>query len=175
MNSIRNFSVFFALLMLAGCGFSPIYGSFGNNAGVSAELNNVMIANIPNRDGQMLRNHLIDRMYHNGRPSSPTSTLEINLRSNEISLGLQKDATTSRQEYNLTATYVLKDKNSRELTRGTARSIVSYNKLDPQYGTLASRHNASERAVKEVSEQIINRISLYFAEKAGKSTDQDTN
>lgn len=168
MKTLRKISIAFALLALSGCGFSPIYGSFGNDADVSAKLNNVEISNISNREGQVLRNLLIDRMYHNGRPENTTSILEISLKSNEISLGLQKDATTSRQEHNLTATYVLKDKNGNELTRGTARSIVSYNKLDPQYGTLASKQNASDRAIKEVSEQIINRISLYFAEKAGE-------
>ena len=163
---LKNYSVALALFVLTGCGFSPIYGSFSNNPKISADMNNVAIANIPEHEGQMLRNYLIDRMYHKGRPENPTTTLEIILKSSEISLGLQKDATTSRQEYNLTANYTLKDKSARTLASGTARSIVSYNKLDAQYGTLASRKNASERAVKEVSEQIINRISLYFAEKA---------
>lgn len=173
MKSFNKHLVILSFLALAGCGFRPIYGSFEDRQQVAGALNNVAIANIADREGQMLRNHLIDRMYHNGRPQNPSATLEIRLSSSEISMGIQKDATTARQEYNLSANYVLKDNNGKELTKGIARSIVSYNKLDAQYGTLASKQNASDRAVKEVGEQIINRISLYFAEKASLQSEDE--
>lgn len=152
-----------ALLMLAGCGFQPVYGDLGSSqSSVAAELNRVAIANIPDRQGQVLRNRLIDRFYHAGRPKDPAYTLTVALRSYEVDLGIQKDATASRRQYDLYADYVLTDKTGTELHKGTARSIVSYNKLSAQYGTLASRENAVERALQEVGEQITNRVSLYF-------------
>ncbi len=155
--------VFF--LLLSGCGFSPVYGSHDGNTPVATELNNVSIANIPNRQGQILRNHLIDRMYFDGRPKQPASTLEVTLRRNEYDLGIQKDATASRRVLNLWADYVLKDNEGKALLKGKAHSVVSFSKLRAQYGTLAAQENAQNRALNEVSEQIVNRLSVYFAEK----------
>ena len=152
-------------LLLAGCGFSPVYGSHGRNEPVSEALNSVSVANIPDRQGQVLRNHLIDRMYFKGRPEKPASALEVTLRSNEYDLGIQKDATASRRVLNLWADYVLRANDGKELIKGKAHSSVSYSKLEAQYGTLAAKENAQKRAINEVGEQIVNRLSVYFAEK----------
>jgi LPS-assembly lipoprotein len=152
-------------LLLAACGFSPIYMSHGSNEPVAKALNNVEIASIPDRQGQMLRNHLIDRMYTSGRPAHPVATLEVKLRSTETDVGTQKDATTVRRELSLWADYVLKSPGGEELAKSTAHSVVGFSKLDEQYGTVAAERNAYERAINEVGEQIVNRVSLYYAEK----------
>lgn len=152
-------------LLLTACGFSPIYASHGDGSTpVDKSLGNVAIANIPDRNGQLLRNHLIDRMYFSGRPSHPTTILEVTLRSTENDLGIQKDSTASRRELNMWADYVLRDHDGKNLLKGSAHSTVSTSKLDAQYGTLAAQRNAQERAIREVGEQIVGRLSLYFAE-----------
>lgn len=155
-----------ALFFLSACGFSPIYGSHGSNAPVAEELSNVAIANIPDRNGQFLRNHLIDRIYFSGRPEKPTTSLKVLLRSTETDLGIQKDATASRRELNLWANYTLTDLVGNELLKGVAHSAVGYSKLDAQYGTLSAKENANERAIHEIGEQIVNRLGLYFAERS---------
>ena len=154
-------------LLSAGCGFSPIYGAHGQGDNpVARELSNVYIENIPDSDGQFLRNKLIDRLYFNGRPAHPAARLAITLQSSENAMGVQKDATISRSQLVMGATYVLRDNDGRELFKGLARSLASYSKLDAQYGTLAAQRNAFERALGEISEQIVNRLSLYYAQKA---------
>jgi hypothetical protein len=45
---------------------------------------------------------------------------------------------------------------------GSAHSATSYDQLNNQYGTLAAHDSAINRVVHEVSEQIVNRLSLYF-------------
>lgn len=153
------------LLTLSACGFSPIYSGKGSSAPpVAKALNNIYIANIADRDGQFLRNHLIDRIYGTGRPANPTMHLEITLSSNTRELGIQKDSTASRSELDQWANYELKDKDNNQLLKGQAHSLVSYSKLNAQYGTLAAQRNAKERALKEMGEEIVNRLSLYFAE-----------
>jgi LPS-assembly lipoprotein len=154
-----------SFLLLSACGFQPIYGSWSHNPETNRAMNNVQIANIPDREGQELRNHLIDRMYLNGRPAQPTTRLEISLIASDVNLGLQVNGTTTRQEHSLTANYVLRDiASNKQLLKGTARSIVSYDELAGQYATLATKLNAADRALTEVGEQIVNRLSLYFAE-----------
>lgn len=153
-------------LLLAGCGFTPIYGAHGNtNEPVSRALSRVAIASIPDRQGQLLRNHLIDRMYFSGRPARPEATLNVALRSTETDLGIQKDATASRRQLNVWTDYTLSDMGGKQLLKGRAHSVVSFSKLDAQYGTLSAEQNATERALNEVGEQIVNRLSLYYAEK----------
>ncbi len=152
-------------LLLIGCGFSPVYADRESRQPVHAALNGIAITNIPDRQGQTLRNHLIDRMYVAGRPSSPKTKLTVSLSSTETDLGIQKDATASRRQLNMWANYALLTNDGRTLLKGAAHSVVSYSKLDAQYGTLSAERNATERALKEVGEQIVNRLSLYFAEK----------
>ncbi len=152
-------------LSLPACGFQPIYGkaSASGDPVVAAQMNQVAIASIPDRQGQQLRNHLIDRMYGKGRPSETTATLNVSLRTSEVDLGIQKDSTASRRELNMWAEYMLRDHDGKKLLAGTAHSVVGYSKLSAQYGTLAAHEDAVDRAVKEVAEQIVNRISLYYA------------
>lgn len=152
-------------LFLADCGFSPIYGSVSGSKAVETSLNNVAIDPIPDRQGQMLRNHLIDRMYFSGRPSHPEAALHVALRSTLSDLGIQKDATTTRSQLSMWADYSLTSPDGKELLKGTAHSVVGYNKLSAQYGTLAAEENAYDRVVNEIGEQIVNRLSLYYAEK----------
>ena len=163
---VWNFGLMFPVfcLLLSACGFSPIYGSHDNGAPVASALGNVQIANIPDRQGQQLRNHLIDRMHASGRPEHTDAKLEVALRSTEADLGIQKDATATRRELNMWADYTLRDSEGKQLVKGSAHSVVSYSKLSAQYGTVAAEQNAIDRALKEVGEQIVNRLSLYYAE-----------
>lgn len=160
----RSFLLLF-LLGLPACGFSPLYGSRGGDGSPVAEaISNIAIANIPNEHGQQLRNKLIDRFYFHGRPQKPSTTLTIFLGTSEADLGIQKDATASLSEVTLTASFSLTKQGEGSLLNSTAKSVVIYSKLDAQYGTLAAQRNAYDRAVSEVCEQIVNQISLYYAE-----------
>lgn len=164
MNKLRH-GFLLSFLLLTGCGFSPIYAGHGEgDAPVAAALQNISIANIPDRSGQILRNHLIDRFYSHGRPTTPTAKLSVTLREHEEDLGIQKDATATRRQLEIWANYSLRDTGAKELVTGTAHSVVSYNKLEAQYGNVTAKRNAQERALKEVGEQIVNRISLYYAQ-----------
>jgi LPS-assembly lipoprotein len=157
----------FAFLFLAACGFTPIYGSHGAASGspVAMDLNNIAINNIPDRNGQMLRNYLIDRMYGKNRPEKPLYTLKVVIRSSEEDLGILANATATRELLNIYADYSLQDSSGKEILKGAAHSVASFDKLDQMYGAVAARQDAYERTLHEVSEQIVNRLSLYFSER----------
>lgn len=167
MHAFRRFALMGSFLALAACGFSPIYGNRGaDGKPVAQALGAVAIENIADRNGQMLRNKLIDRMHSAGRPQDPQARLSVTMSSSETGLGVQKDATTTRSQLSMIANYTLRDRDGRELYSGKAHSVASYSKLDAQYGTVASQRNAYDRVINEVGEQIVNAISLYYAEKA---------
>lgn len=63
----------------------------------------------------------------------------------------------------MTAPYKL-DEDGDVTLKGTATSVVTYDKLEAQYGTLAAQRNAKDRAIVEVAEQIVSDVSLYYAQ-----------
>lgn len=153
---------------LAGCGFAPLYGKRGDGARTTeAALNQVQIATIPDRSGQMLRNRLMDRMYQDGRPVDAAYELNVRLSETEAGLGIRRDATASRTRLDTTAQYRLTRKSDgKELINQTIRASVSFNQLDAQYATLTAREDARARALNEIGEQIVNRLALYFGHDA---------
>jgi len=154
-------------LPLAGCGFQPVYGTHGALMGspVAVDLNNIAIDNIPDRNGQILRNYLIDRLYGKNRPLKPLYTLKVSIHYSEEDLGILANATATRSLLNMYGDYLLVDSKGNELLKGSAHSVASFDKLDQMYGTVASRQDASQRTLHEVSEQIVNRLSVYFSER----------
>ncbi len=155
-----------ALLNLSACGFHSVYGSRNaDGTPVAEQLAQVTIDPIPERAGQMLRNDLIDRMYGKGRPSLPTHHLIVKLKTTDEDLGTLANGTTALADIHTTATYELKDANGKTVSKGTTSSTAQYDKLTSEYATLAAHEGALERTVREVSEQLTGRISLYFAEQ----------
>jgi len=151
--------------LLAACGFHPVYGTHNESGGAVAEdLNKIAIDNIPERSGQMLRNDLIDRMYSKGRPQQSAYTLIVKLGVTQQDLGIQADATSTRTLLDVTANYSLKDAQGKEILKGAAHSVATFNKISDQYATLAAHDSAVERTVNEIAEQIVNRLSIYFSE-----------
>jgi LPS-assembly lipoprotein len=164
---VRAFRVLTSVfcLLTSGCGFHSMYGARdGDNTPVAQQLNDVVIENTADRDGQMLRNDLMDRMYIKGKPQNPSYHLSVRLRSLEEGIGLLPNATTALTELNLYADYSLTDENGKEVVKATAHATATYNQLQAAFGTFAADQNAHQSCITEIGEQIVNRVSLYFSE-----------
>ncbi|TWA95542.1 LPS-assembly lipoprotein [Azospirillum brasilense] len=155
-----------AVLATAACGFQPMYGNLGANSIGTAELQQVEIGGIKDRYGQKLRNLLIDRFYADGRPAAPRYRLETVLTASEQKLSLQKDATATRAQLVVNAPYQLIDAATGAiLFQANARSYISYNVLEQQYGALATVENAYDRAILEISNEITTRVAAQLGRK----------
>lgn len=149
-------------LLTAGCGFHPIYAT--PEKSVSMDLAQVHIGNIPDRSGQELRNLLIDKMNYAGRPATPLYELTVTIQESRSDLGIRTDATSARSQIALLARYTLTPRNGGQpLLNAHAATHVGYNKLDAQYSNLSSEEDARRRGLNELSEQIVNRLGLYFS------------
>lgn len=146
-----------ALAVLAACGFQPIYGSKGT-PGTQIE-----VGIIKDRQGQQLRNFLLDRINPGGPPQSPNYTLTVVLTSGKEFLAFRKSQFSTRVNLNFIAVFNLKGKNQYlgENFSGTSKITVSYNILSSHFATLTAEENASTRAVKELSADISNRIAAF--------------
>ncbi|ACI99932.1 LPS assembly lipoprotein LptE [Rhodospirillum centenum] len=158
-----------ALPALAACGFKPVYGArsasaVGSGAPASVQLNQVFIDPLPDRSGQVLRNKLIDRFYHEGRPSDPAYRLAIQLAAQEEDLGIRQDATATRARLRLVASYELIDnRTGQPVYRTFSRAIISYNLLEAQYATLVAQQDAYDRGLTQLADEIQTRLALFFA------------
>lgn len=146
--------------LLGACGFQPLYGGGAN--GVAAELASVEIGTIPDRLGQRLRNELIDRFNPAGRPAASAYKLDIGLTSSQVRLGFQKDATATRAQVMLGASYQLRDGSGNIVHAGRSESIVGYSIITDPYGTLVNEQDAYDQATVQLAEDITRRLSLYL-------------
>ena len=160
------------LFLLTGCGFTPLYTSQSGEK-VVAHTRNISISNIPDRNGQMLRNMLIDQLYGAEQPTaSPRYHLEVKkLNIQQTSLGIRKDATATRSQMRVSVNLDLIDthadpKDNIVLQR-SLRTVNSFNILDSQYATRISRQNATELSLKAISDQVATALALYFKTTRG--------
>lgn len=151
---------------LSGCGFKPLHGqnSSAQQSNNAAALGQIFIDSIPDREGQFLRNELIDRFYQSGRPAQPAYTLQIEkLDETETELDLTKSAEATRAQLRYSGTMILIDRNNgKELLRQPLSAITSYNILQSEFSTRVTEDNARLNALRDIARQIELNLSLYF-------------
>ncbi len=162
---MKNYIVLMCLICVAACGFRPLYGvNRETPVGAEARLAQVDIANIPDREGQYLRNALIDRFYHDGRPADARYSLVVQpVRESRINLDITKDADATRGQLRMDTSMILADRQTGEtLVERSVRSITSYNILGSEFATRVTEDNARQNALDDLAAQIELQISLYF-------------
>ena len=167
MWSLRYLSV--AWLLLAGCGFQPLYGEHGvGNGAVVDELAAIRIEAIPDRVGQQMYNLLRERLNPNGRPDDAKYVLSIQLSETRENFFLERDETETRANLTVKAKYVLRRADNDEIvTEGTSRVISSYDVLESQFASVTSEQDARERSVRTLSDEIKTRLALALAKSGG--------
>ena len=153
-------------LLTAACGFSPVYGTLGSDNAYGSEeiLNYVRISNIPDREGQMLRNDLIDRFYKSSRPTNPRYRLKvqpIKETLSELDITISSDST--RGQLRMDTKMTLSDYETREvLLERNIHALSSYNILGSEFATRVSEQNTRENVLNDLARQIENHTVLYF-------------
>lgn len=156
------------LLVTSACGFRPLYAPPNEDATVQGvyafdELQRVIIANIPDREGQYLRNALVRLLHPKGRRGEANFVLDISLTESTSSLAVQRSAEATRA--NLTV------RGSVRLRRisgggGVHSDLVSsssgYNIFRSEFQTLMAEKGARERALDDLAQQIRIRLAAYL-------------
>lgn len=161
----------FAIGLLAACGFEPMYGgtTAGSYGSIATEdkLAQVTIDNIPNAEGQYLRNELIDRFYRRGRPVQSTYTLQVApLKETETNLDITIESESTRAQIRIDTTFQLIDNNTgAAVLKREIRAFNSFNVLGSQFTTIVSEQDAREAALNDLARQIETQLILYFGQK----------
>ncbi len=169
INSLKTLatlaSVGLVAVTLAGCGFTPLYGKNGTASApeVVDAMSTVSIRPLPDREGMKLRQVLRETMQPTGLTRA-VYDLDVNFVQRIDELGIRPDATSSRANLVLSATFSLYEGGQR-IYGDRVQSVVSYNILDDQYATVASQADAENRGIRQVGEEIRTRLAVYFHER----------
>ena len=156
-------AVMVAVLVLAGCGFQPLYGGGQGKGSVLDALRQVRIEPIPDRLGQKLRNFLLDRINPAGVPARPSHSLRVETGVSRTELGIKRDETATRALLELSVSYALYSyADDRIVFKGFAKSTNSFNIVASDYATASAEIGALDRAAREISDDIKNRLGLFF-------------
>jgi LPS-assembly lipoprotein len=165
----RNILMLGAVLLLAACGFSPLYGkhSAGADQSVRAEMGRIYIANIADQSGQYLRNALMDRFYSTGRPgaNAPYTLSIATISESRSELDITKTSDSTRAQLYITTSMVLSNQDGEELVKRSLTAVTSYNILDSQFTTRVAEDAARRQALDDVARQIETHLLLYFNHK----------
>lgn len=158
------FVALLALLALSACGFRPLYGKTeaGGSKGVALELSAIKIAQIPDRDGQVLRNHLLDLLTPRGEPKLPKYEIQASLAKSRQELGVKKSAFATRANLFVTVNYTFHDLSAEPpeaLFNSSVTSVASFNVFDSDFATEVAEQDAVKRALKQIGEQMRLQIS----------------
>jgi len=154
---MKKLAVIAGCILLAGCGFHPMYGS-----SLAPALSSVYVEPIAERDGYELRNTLIDALQSDGDKAGKLYSLKVSLNESGQGIALQNDATITRYNNRLEAHYVLSDMKGAVLTSGTQVELSAYNVVQSPYATLTAQQDSSKRAAQDVAERIHLDLGVWF-------------
>ena len=146
-----------ACLLLAGCGFHPLYASR-----TAPQLASVFVEPIPERDGYEMRNQLIDLFNSDGQEAGKRYRLTVTLNEASQGIALQNDATITRYNQTLDAKFTLSDAQGNTLYQGAQSELAAYNVVQSPYATLAAQQDASKRAAQDLAERIRLQLAVWF-------------
>lgn len=150
--------------LLAACGFEPLYGNQQKPGdAVYNEFFQTKIDTIKDRNGQLLRNELLDRLNYQGEPARPAFELKVKLDESRQDILVRSDEIATAANLTWTADYELSETvNKHVLTSGTVKSINRFNELRSPYATIASEQDARRRAARQIAEELRTRLAIYF-------------
>ena len=144
-------------LVLAACGFHPMYASSTGPA-----LASVYVEPIAERDGFELRTSLIDALQTDGMEQGKAYRPKITLNESAQGIALQNDATITRYNNTLTAHYTLYDAQDKVLTNGTETQMSAWNVVQSPYATEVAALDSSKRAAQDIAERIHLDLGVWF-------------
>jgi len=164
-------------VLLAGCGFHPLYAVPGAAHGsMRASLGSIYVEPLPDRLGYELRNQLIDLLDGRADSGGAAYRLHVTLALKSDAIGVQSQVVgsitqTAITRYNdtLTVEYELIDlKTNAVVAHGTETGLSAYNVLSSPYATLVVQQDADKRAADDIADRIRIALAVYFAQNPAK-------
>lgn len=165
---MRKIYSFLLVGVLSACGFEPLYGpQSSQRPEVCEQLAQIKVVRIPDREGQILRNHLIDILSPNGQPVFPAACLAVQLTNTKVDVNVRRDGTAMRYKVTLVANITLCDPETNQVFYTDKATVVNAyyiggNTAVEAYSTVISERDAVKRALKLLAEDIQLLLASYY-------------
>jgi LPS-assembly lipoprotein len=157
-------------LLLAGCGFQPVYmpTASGKTGVAQRELAAVNVTLMPGRPGQLFRQALQEALSDdNGGAQSYDLEASFWISGEGISVQPSNIATRTRLTGNVTWTLHARDATRTALTSGSGHQVDAVNLLDQQYFAVDLENEAIQRRLANaLAQQVANQLAIYFRHRA---------
>ncbi len=159
----KRLAVAAACLVLAGCGFHPLYGDSEGNAQLQSQLASIHVMQISEHYGQVMTNNLSDGLNPHSLKTHPAYNLEVALRESTYQFATRADGTPSRAALQLSATWLLRRiADNQIVTKGSVKSSAGYDVLSNDYANVVTGGTDEMRAVRDLSDQIQLALADYL-------------
>lgn len=148
----RRFTLM-GLAMLAGCGFTPVYGPGGSAEALRGQIDVDGPRDIP---GFALVRQLETRL---GLPDAPVYRLAAEIQLEEDELGITTGQEITRYEVLGRVRFRLIDLATGDIaTRGVVENFTSYSATDTAFATRSAQRDARERLMVALADQVVARL-----------------
>jgi len=145
-----------ALVGLAGCGFTPLYGE----TAVGSSLSRIAVTTQDDRLGYRVREQLEDALGRDGA-LAPLWRLETTLEQSRRPLGRRIDDTATRYELTVRGAWTLTPAGGGPAVTGVETVTTTYAAADQPFAAIAAQQDGEERAAAELARLI--RLDLMRA------------
>lgn len=150
-------------LLLAACGFQPMYAPPGGGHAIGP----VVVEQIDGKAGHVLKTEL-DRILAVENDGSPAAQLDVRLSERITRIGIRVDESATRAELRLTANYVLAPPTGRRI-RGSVTTVVNYDIPTAAFGEIAAQDDARERAAETMAQRLRAELALRMAQRRSQA------
>ncbi len=148
---------------LAGCGFSPLYGTAGGTEDVEARLVSMEVAPPATRTDQLVRNAFLEGIAPS-RTGGGRYLLSLSTEEKQQTSIVSFDRKTPQNRYILNVSYTLSDRTTgKTLTSGKTFAEVSYTKTRQPVADIQALNKARETAARVVAQDIRTRLAAWMA------------
>ncbi len=159
-----------AVLGLSGCGFSPLYETRadGKPNAVQSDLAAIEVPILPDRNGQLMRQALQQRLDGPGYDIPKRYRLIVGWGIAAEGLVIEPDSSVSRVRLNGSGSWTLVSlaPNTPVLANGTSRALDGYNPISNQSFAADEETEAiTRRMADRLADQIVQQVAAYFAKQ----------
>jgi LPS-assembly lipoprotein len=157
------------VLVLAGCGFHPLYAPSGPRDW-DPDLAAIEVRPIADRPGQILTLALRENLNPGDISVAPRWRLETSLSVGRSDLGIQRNATATTSEIGVNATFTVADaKTGAIVYRSTSSAVGDFDLVTDAYATHVAADSARDRALREVADDMALRLAIFVRDQRAKA------
>ena len=165
---IQKLSVIAGVFMLYGCGFSPIYQIDSKKIAVQDHLSQIHINSIPEKEGLILYNYLVDVLNAYGRPKNPKYRLISKIKLSTINTAIKRNSEAKRGVIGVEAQFTLITDTEEKIFK--SKNECGYTIVNSPYATDEAQKDAQKRCLTDTGNNIHTQLSLYFRQRINQES-----